>query len=243
MDAQQTLIIVLKALIGIKEALPKSMLINLLMGKEDKNIQERGLDETDAFGSGEGQDEDFWHNLLEVAQEAGFIKIKSTKLQTVAITPAGKKFLKKPVPFEIKDEEADFNGEIKDDSIDDIVSSALKDKNNAAQKSASSTRTRQQIKIIQAIDRKIALDDFAENEGMTIEDIIDELEGLVQMKMHIDISYFTNEILGKNSVDELMDFFDENQSDSIEDAMVEYGDVYSPEEIRLARIVYRCSKL
>lgn len=242
MDAQQTLIIVLEALIEIKDALPKSSFVNLLMGKEDKILQEKGYDETDAFGSGEGQEEDFWYNLLEAAQEAGFIKTKSTKLQSVAITPAGKKFLKKPVPFEIKDEE-EFNGEIKEEGIDDIVSSALNNKNNVTQRTLSSPRTRQQIKIIQAIDRKIALDDFAENEGITINEVLDELEGLVQMKMRIDITYFTDEILGESSVNELIDFFDENKNDSIEDAMAEYGDVYSSEEIRLARIVYRCSKL
>ncbi len=242
MDAQQTLIIVLKALIEIKEALPKSMFINLLMGKEDRDIQEKGYDETDAFGSGEGKEEDFWNILIDAAQEAGLIKIKSAKTQSVAITPAGKKFLKKPAPFEIKDEE-NFNEDVKDDGIEDIVSSALKEKNNLTQKSASSTRTRQQIKIIQAIDRKIALDDFAENEGITIEEVLNEMEGLVQMKIHIDITYFTNEILGESSVNELIDFFDDNQNDSIEEAMAEYGDVYSPEEIRLARIVYRCSKL
>ena len=134
------------------------------------------------------------------------------------------------------------NEEIKEEGIDDIVKSALKTKKQAEQKTSSSARTRQQIKIIQAIDRKIALDDFAENEGIDLNVVLDELEELVQMRMHIDITYFTNEVLGENCVNELVEYFSENDNDSIEDALEEYGDVYNAEEIRLARIVYRSNK-
>ena len=62
------------------------------------------------------------------------------------------------------------------------------------------------------------------------------------MRMHIDITYFTNEVLGENCVNELVEYFSENDNDSIEDALEEYGDVYNAEEIRLARIVYRSNK-
>lgn len=242
MDAKQTLIIALNALVEVKDALPKNTFVDLLMGKGNKEIEENGWDEAEAFGAGEGRDEDFWHNLLEKAIEARYIKIKAVKSQSISITPAGKKYLKKPEPFEIKEEE-EFSEDIKEDGIDDIVNSALKEKSQSAQKSSSSPRTRQQIKIIQAIDRKIALDDFAENEGIDLNDILDELEELIQMKMHIDITYFTNEVLGESCVDELVEYFSESESDSIDDAMAEYGDVYNAEEIRLARIVYRSNKI
>lgn len=243
MDAKQTLIIALKALIEIKVALPKNTLVDLLTGKENKEIQDAGYDETDAFGAGEGQDEDFWHYLLDCATEAGYVKMKTTRKQSVSITPEGKKYLKAPVPFELKDED-DFNEDIKDDGIDDIVNSALKDKKAAAApNNSSSPRTRQQIKIIQAVDRKIALDDFAESQGIGIDEILDELEELVHMKMHIDITYFTNEVLGESNVKELMDFFESSKDDSIDNALAEYGDVYNAQEIRLARIVHRSSKL
>ncbi|MBQ2457751.1 MAG: hypothetical protein II275_06310, partial [Bacteroidaceae bacterium] len=173
MDAKQTLIIALNALVEVKNALPKNTFVDLLMGKGNKEIEENGWDEAEAFGAGEGRDEEFWHNLLEKAIEAGYIKIKAVKSQSISITPAGKKYLKKPEPFEIKEEE-EFSEDIKEDGIDDIVNSALKEKSQSAQKSSSSPRTRQQIKIIQAIDRKIALDDFAENEGIDLNDILDE---------------------------------------------------------------------
>jgi hypothetical protein len=40
-----------------------------------------------------------------------------------------------------------------------------------------------------------------------------------------------------------VEYFSESESDSIDDAMAEYGDVYNAEEIRLARIVYRSNKI
>ena len=95
MDAKQTLIIALNALVEVKDALPKNTFVDLLMGKGNKEIEENGWDEAEAFGAGEGRDEEFWHNLLEKAIEAGYIKIKAVKSQSISITPAGKKYLRK----------------------------------------------------------------------------------------------------------------------------------------------------
>ena len=139
MDAKQTLIIALNALVEVKDALPKNTFVDLLMGKGNKEIEENGWDEAEAFGAGEGRDEEFWYNLLEKAIEAGYIKIKAVKSQSISITPAGKKYLKKPEPFEIKEEE-EFSEDIKEDGIDDIVNSALKEKSQSAQKSVHASR-------------------------------------------------------------------------------------------------------
>ena len=99
------------------------------------------------------------------------------------------------------------------------------------------------LRQVRSANGKPIANDFAENEGIDLNDILDELEELIQMKMHIDITYFTNEVLGESCVDELVEYFSESESDSIDDAMAEYGDVYNAEEIRLARIVYRSNKI
>ena len=70
MDAKQTLIIALNALVEVKDALPKNTFVDLLMGKGNKEIEENGWDEAEAFGAGEGRDEEFWHNLLEKQEGA-----------------------------------------------------------------------------------------------------------------------------------------------------------------------------
>ena len=101
-----------------------------------------------------------------------------------------------------------------------------------------SAHTKQQIKIIQAIDRKIALDDFAESECLAFDEVLDELENLVRQGRSMDITYFTDEVLGKECMDELLDFFKSVKSDYVSMAIDELGDVYSDEEIRLAYIVF-----
>ena len=103
-------------------------------------------------------------------------------------------------------------------------------------------QTKQQIKLIHAIDRKIALDDYAENESLALDDVLDEVENLIHQGRRLDITYFTDEVIGADGVQELTDFF-RQQSDNLEAAMKEYGDVYNIEEIRLARIVYRVQQM
>ena len=124
--------------------------------------------------------------------------------------------------------------------LDDIVKSTLQE--HPAAEMTASPKTKQQIKLIHAIDRKIALDDYAENESLALDDVLDEVENLIHQGRRLDITYFTDEVIGADGVQELTDFF-RQQSDNLEAAMKEYGDVYNIEEIRLARIVYRVQQM
>ena len=107
---------------------------------------------------------------------------------------------------------------------------------NAGQKA--SAKTKQQIKLVHAIDRKIALDDFAESESISFDEVLDELEKLIRQGLNVDITYFTNEVLGEECVQELVDFMASMKKFSMEKVISEYGDVYNEEELRLAYIVY-----
>ena len=49
--------------------------------------------------------------------------------------------------------------------------------------------------------------------------------------------------MGDDCVQELVSYFESAETDDIDEAMKEYGDVYNEMEIRLARIVYRVSKM
>ena len=73
--------------------------------------------------------------------------------------------------------------------------------------------------------------------------MLDDLEMLAEQKRHLDITYFTDEVLGKDCMDELLDYFQNAKSDDMETALEEYGDTYQEEELRLARIVYRTNKI
>lgn len=241
MDAQMLLLTILKALLEVKTPLSRTVLLDLVMGKESKEIEEAHLDETEAFGAGEEHDEDMWNTILDAATEAGYLKAKGVRIQKFTIAPAGKKFMKTPETFTVNEEE-DFNNPSQVDNLVNLVSSALDEKVPVMQNVQASAHTKRQIRLIQAIDRKIALDDYAEGEDLDLEDVLDDLEELVATRKNIDITYFTDEVLGESSVQELSDYFDSAKSDSLDLAMKEYGDVYSVEEIRLARVVYRARK-
>ena len=92
--------------------------------------------------------------------------------------------------------------------------------------------------IIQAIDRKIALDELAESKGLEFGELLDEIEAIVYSGTKINIDYFLHEIMDDEHIDDIFDYFKESESDSLEDAIEEFGMEYSEEEIRLIRIKF-----
>lgn len=214
----------------------RQMLNDFLTGKDTREIKELNFDDLETYGIGDSHDEDYWTTIIDAAYEAGYIKAKPAKSDNVVVSTAGKKFAKKPTSFEIGDEEEPSVQTGMDSGLDDIMLMAQVER--AAIENSRSARTKQQIKLIQAVDRKIALDDFAESESMAFDDLLDELESLVRQGRKMDITYFTDEVLGEDCVDELLDFFHSVKKDHVHAAEKELGDVYNEEEIRLAYIVY-----
>ena len=238
MDAKESLIKIIKALLEIGQSVPRQILIDYLAGKESREIEELGLYDNDTYGIGDAHDEDYWMAVIDKAFERGYLKLKPAKSNKLAPSKEGKKFVKKPESFKIDDEEeaTDENLTGLEDLEDLIVQIPNTEVDNAEQKA--SAKTKQQIKLIHAIDRKIALDDFAESESISFDEVLDELEKLIRQGLNVDITYFTNEILGEECVQELVDYMASMKKFSMENVTSEYGDVYSDEELRLAYIVY-----
>jgi ATP-dependent DNA helicase recQ len=94
------------------------------------------------------------------------------------------------------------------------------------------------VKIIQSIDRQIALDDIADAQGIDFEDLLDEVEAIVYSGTKINIDYFLEEVMDDDHVDDIYDYFKESETDDLETAMEELGDDYSEDEIRLVRIKF-----
>lgn len=238
MDAKESLVKIIKALLEIGQPVPRQILIDYLTGKESREIEELGLDDNDTYGIGDAHDEDYWMAIVDKAFESGYLKLKPSKSDKLAPSPEGKKFAKKPTTFMIDEEEEataeSMNG--LEDLEDLMVQMPSNDADSPEMKA--SAKTKQQIKLIHAIDRKIALDDFAESESMSFDEVLEELEKLIRQGLNVDITYFTNEVLGEDCVEELVDYISSQKKFSMEKAISEYGDVYSEEEIRLAYIVY-----
>lgn len=99
-------------------------------------------------------------------------------------------------------------------------------------------KSKNKVNIIQAIDRKIDLEEIAQSLGLDFEQLLDEIEAIVMSGMHINISYYINEIIDKEDQDEVFSYFKGSESDNIAEAYNELCPAYSEEEVRLMRIKF-----
>jgi len=96
------------------------------------------------------------------------------------------------------------------------------------------------VYIIQSIDRKRLLEDIADAKGLTMSELLDEIEAIVNSGTKLDLDYYLNEVLDEEHQEEVFDYFrDEAETESIDDALDELGEEeYSEEDIRLMRIKF-----
>lgn len=181
-----------------------------------------------------GEEDNFWLVLTEKAVHDGYIKTKPAKSKTVVVTPMGKKFRKEPTPIEVHPE--DVNS---DDELAMKLSIVLSQRRgNGELAHVSSEHTRLQIKLIKAIDRKIALDEFAEQEHLDFDIVLDELEKMLSTGHRFNIRYFIDEVIEKQDTQEILDFFEEN-GDNMSLCIEEWGDVYKTQELRLIHYLWK----
>lgn len=100
--------------------------------------------------------------------------------------------------------------------------------------------SQQKISIIQAIDRRVDLDDLAESKGMSMEELLDEIEAIVYSGTKLNINYFIDEIMEEDKRDEIYDYFRSAHTDSVKVAMKELDeDDISEIDIRLVRVKFQ----
>ena len=99
--------------------------------------------------------------------------------------------------------------------------------------------SKRKVSIIQAIDRRIALDDLAESKGMSMEEMLEEIEAIVYSGTKININYFINEVVDPDELADIYNYFKNAESDNIKLAMQELGeDDYDELHVRLVRIKF-----
>lgn len=98
-------------------------------------------------------------------------------------------------------------------------------------------KSKLKVAIVQAIDRKVALDDLAESKGIEFSELLDEVEAIVFSGTKINIDYFLREVIDEDHIEDIFLYFQEAESDNLQSAIEELGD-YSEDEIRLVRIKF-----
>jgi ATP-dependent DNA helicase RecQ len=94
------------------------------------------------------------------------------------------------------------------------------------------------VKIIQSIDRQVALDDIATAQGLEFDDLLSEIEAIVYSGTRLNIDYFLEDVMDDDRVDDIFEYFRESETDDIEVALEELGSDYTEEEVRLVRIKF-----
>ena len=94
------------------------------------------------------------------------------------------------------------------------------------------------VSIIQAIDRKVALDDLAISKGVEFEELLDEIESIVYSGTKLNIDYFLEEIMDEENLEDIYSYFKNSDTDNLDVAMNELGADYSEEEVRLVRVKF-----
>jgi ATP-dependent DNA helicase RecQ len=95
------------------------------------------------------------------------------------------------------------------------------------------------VYIIQSIDRKLSLEDMADAKGITMAEMVIEVESIVASGTKLNIDYYIDEAIDEEKQEEVYDYFRESQSDDLQEALKELGENdYTEEEIRLMRIKF-----
>ena len=94
------------------------------------------------------------------------------------------------------------------------------------------------VHFIQNIDKRLPLDAIGRAKGLSMPDLLTELESIVMSGTKLDINYHLNDILELESQEEIMEYFRGSETDDIETAHQEFGGDFSEEELRMMRIKF-----
>ena len=107
-EASAALVVVLKAVLAVKENFRTPYIIDFIKGRGTDDIVSHSHDKLEEFGSGEDMDEKLWNPVIRHAMLAGFLKKDVESYGLLKVTAAGKRYLKDPSPFMVV-KDADFN--------------------------------------------------------------------------------------------------------------------------------------
>ena len=311
-EAKDALLVILQAVLAIKENFRQDYLIDFVKGRPTDDITSHKHHLLEEFGAGEDEDPKIWNPVIRQALIAGFLKKDVENYGLLKVTSTGKKFIKTPHSFmivedtEFKDDEDDEANEATGSALDPELYSMLKDlRKNMAHKMevppyvifqdpsleqmatmypitlqelqniqgvgagkakrygqpfcdlirrhceeneierpeelrvrTVAKKSMLKVKIIQNIDRQVALDDIANAQGLDFSELLDEVEAIVYSGTKLNIDYFLDEVMDEDHVDDIFEYFRESETDSLDAAMDELGSDYSEDEIRLVRIKF-----
>jgi ATP-dependent DNA helicase RecQ len=100
-------------------------------------------------------------------------------------------------------------------------------------------KSKTKVNIITSIDRKLSLDDIAKSNDLSMPELMEELDGIVNSGTKLKIDYYLQKNIDEYVRDTVIEYFKEAETDSIEAAYQELkDDEITWEEIQLMRIKF-----
>ncbi len=94
------------------------------------------------------------------------------------------------------------------------------------------------VYIIQSTDRKLPLEDIASAKGLSMDDLLTEIEHIVNSGTKVNIDYAIESVLDEEQMEEIHEYFMEAESEDLAEAIEEFDGDYEEEELRLMRIKF-----
>ena len=96
------------------------------------------------------------------------------------------------------------------------------------------------VYIIRAIDGRKSLEDIASGRGITMSELLTEMEHIISSGTKLNIDYYIDDVIEPDHQEVLLDYWRNSESASLDEAYAEFEDDpdYTEEEIRLMRIKF-----
>ena len=107
-DGKEALIIVLKAIIAVKEAFRQDYIVDFVKGRATDDIVSHHHEQLEDFGAGEDMPAKIWNPVIRQGMIAGYIHKDIESYGLLKVTAAGKRYVKNPTPFTYV-EDTDFS--------------------------------------------------------------------------------------------------------------------------------------
>ena len=107
-DGKEALLIVLKAIIAVKEAFRQDYIVDFVKGRATDDIVSHHHEQLEDFGAGEDMPAKIWNPVIRQGMIAGYIHKDIESYGLLNVTAAGKRYVKNPTPFTYV-EDTDFS--------------------------------------------------------------------------------------------------------------------------------------
>ena len=93
---------------------------------------------------------------------------------------------------------------------------------------------------IQSVDKKLNIEEMASAKNVNYEQVLKDLETIIYSGTKLNLKYIIDDLFDEDSQEELMDFFNELESDEIQIILDEFKDEYEEDDLKLFRLYHYC---